>query len=94
MPVTDDDRRHLYEMFRSRLDQRAANTVMEMLPHAGWSDLTRRTDLEAAEMRLLAEMNRRFGEVDRHFGEVHRLISTLVAANIAALVGVVVSAGL
>jgi hypothetical protein len=105
MSVTDDDRRHLHEMFRDRLDERAASTVMEMLPHAGWSDLTRRTDLVATEMRLLAEINRRFGEtdrkfgeIDRHFGEmerrfgeIHRRISTLVTANIALVVGVLVS---
>ena len=56
MTVSDEDRRDLFEGFAALLDRKRANTLMELLPPVGWSDVARRGDIaelrgEIAELR-------------------------------------------
>ena len=84
MTVSDEDRRDLFEGFAVLLDRKRANTLMELLPPVGWSDVARRGDI--AELRgEIAELR---GEMAELRGETRSQLPKLIAANIASMIGV------
>jgi hypothetical protein len=54
--VSEAQRRALHDGLVRKLGGDVADTLMEHLPPAGWSDLARRSDLDAMESRLRAEI--------------------------------------
>jgi hypothetical protein len=50
--VGEEPRRPLHDQLTKKLGVDAADTLMDCLPHAGWSDLARRSDLDPLEARL------------------------------------------
>ena len=84
MTVSDEDRRDLFEGFAALLDRKRANTLMELLPPVGWSDVARRGDI--AELRgEIAELR---GEMAELRGETRSQLPKLIAANIGSMIGV------
>lgn len=81
MTVSDEDRRDLFEVLENLIGGKSANTMMELLPPVGWSDVARRGDL--AELR--AELRAEIAELR---AEVHSLLPRLIAANMASMIGV------
>ena len=68
MTMTDARRTEMHIGLRESLGPRVADSLMEHLPHSGWDDVARQS-----EMILRFEMNdRRFDEVDCRFDEVDR----------------------
>ncbi len=66
MTMTEDDRYHLHQQLEEALDERGANTMMELLPPVGWADVTTKRDLDQLEER----MDLRFQNVDLRFDNV------------------------
>jgi curli biogenesis system outer membrane secretion channel CsgG len=54
--VSEAQRRRLHAELVKKLGADVADTLMEHLPQAGWSDLARRSDLDALESRLEAKI--------------------------------------
>jgi hypothetical protein len=91
MTVSDEDRRDLFEGFAALLDRKRANTLMELLPPVGWSDVARRGDI--AELRgemseLRGEMALLRAEFKGEITKVQSQLPKLIAANIASMIGV------
>ena len=73
MTVSDED-----------LDRKRANTLMELLPPVGWSDVARRGDI--AELR--GEMALLRAELKGEITKVQSQLPKLIAANIGSMIGV------
>lgn len=52
MAVSDAARNRLYNTIRENFGPEDADTMMELLPPVGWSDVARQRDLERVEARL------------------------------------------
>ena len=65
MTMTEHDRYHLHQQLEEVLDERGANTMMELLPPVGWADVTTKRDLDQLEER----MDLRFQNVDLRFDQ-------------------------
>jgi hypothetical protein len=63
--VSAAQRRALHEGLVKKLGADVADTLMDYLPPAGWSDLARRSDLDAMESRLKAELAEKINGVTR-----------------------------
>ena len=66
MTVSEAQRRELHAELVKNLGASVADTLMDHLPAAGWSDLARRSDLDQLESR----MNAKFAAVDTKFAEL------------------------
>jgi hypothetical protein len=55
--VSDAQRRQLHAGLVEKIGADVADTLMDYLPHAGWSDLARKSDLDALESRLKAKIS-------------------------------------
>ena len=62
MVVSDRDRRDLYLALQQQLGEGPADTMMEMLPPVGWSDVARKSDIESLRVELKAEMKAYFAK--------------------------------
>ena len=56
MAVTDAERHHLYEVLKSQLGAASADTLMNLIPPAGWADVATKADLAASKAELAAEI--------------------------------------
>ena len=72
--VSETQRRALHAQLVETIGADVADTLMDYLPHAGWSDLARRSDLDAMESRLetkiaelRADMNDKLASQTRWF---------------------------
>lgn len=55
--VSESQRRALHDGLVKKLGADVADTLMDYLPPAGWSELAGRSDLDAMELRLKAEIS-------------------------------------
>lgn len=67
MTVSEAQRRDLHAELVKKLGATVADTLMDYLPHSGWSDLARRSDLDALESRLEAKIDRTAASLMRWF---------------------------
>ena len=82
MTVSGSQRRTLHDGLVEKLGADVADALMDCLPPAGWSDLARRSDLEAMESRLKAELAEKINSQTRWF-VASQLV--LVVATIGSL---------
>ena len=88
MAVTDAERHHLYEVLKSHLGAASADTLMNLIPPAGWADLATKADLAATKADLSAEIAGLRGEMTAGFAEVRTEIAEVrgeLKAEIAGL---------
>ena len=52
MAITERSRQNLFKRLDEQLGPEEAETMMELLPHQGWSDVARTRDLHALERSL------------------------------------------
>src|SRR6266542_3994689 len=79
--VTDAQRRGLYDELTRMHGSGHTDTMMELWPPVGWSDVARRGDI--AELR--GEVRAAIAEVR---GDMRAQLARLIAANIASMIGV------
>jgi hypothetical protein len=63
MVVSDRDRRDLFSALQQHLGQGPADTMMELLPPIGWSEVATKADLEVLAKELRAEMRAQFARM-------------------------------
>jgi hypothetical protein len=80
--VSDAQRRALHDELVKKLGANVAETLMDYLPPAGWSDLARRNDLELLEARLERKISDKINSQTRWF-IASQLV--LVAATIGSI---------
>lgn len=80
--VSDAQRRALHDELVKKLGANVADTLMDYLPPAGWSDLARRSDLELLEARLERKISDKINIAIRWF-MASQLV--LVAATIGSI---------
>ena len=85
MTVSEAQRRALHDGLVEKLGADVADTLMDYLPHAGWSDLARRSDLELLEARLEKKIADGFAKQTRWF-MASQLV--LVVATIGSITAV------
>jgi chromosome segregation ATPase len=56
MPVSERERLALYRQLQEQLGNEGADTLMELLPPAGWNDIATRADVQATATLLRGEM--------------------------------------
>jgi hypothetical protein len=83
--VSETRRRALHDRLVNTLGAEVAETLMDYLPPAGWSDLARRSDLEAMESRLNARLSDQLAGQTRWF-MASQLV--LVAATIGSITAI------
>jgi hypothetical protein len=83
--VSETRRRALHDRLVNTLGAEVAETLMDYLPPAGWSDLARRSDLEAMESRLNARLSDQLAGQTRWFMASHLV---LVAATIGSITAI------
>ena len=52
MAITEHSRQNLFKRLDEQLGPEEAETMMELLPHQGWSDVARTRDIQALERSL------------------------------------------
>jgi hypothetical protein len=82
--VSDHDRDDLYVAVVESLGAGAADTLMELLPPVGWTDVARKSDI--AELR--GEMAELRGEMAQLRAHVDGQLPKLISANVASMVGI------
>lgn len=74
MTITDRDRHDLFELLEANLGGRGAEIMMELLPHQGWTDIARKSDIHALDRaindRITAEIANLRAEVRTEFANV------------------------
>ena len=83
MAVSDAARNRLYNTIRENFGPEDADTMMELLPPVGWSDVARQRDLDRIEAK-----------VDRLEAKLDRLVAWMLAFGTVqtAVIGLIVSA--
>ncbi|MEZ5374127.1 MAG: hypothetical protein R2704_15645 [Microthrixaceae bacterium] len=97
MTMTENDRYHLHQQLEAALDERGANTMMELLPPVGWADVATKRDLdqqqEVTNLRfdqIQERLDLRFDTADlrldaRIAGTERRLLAILVPVIVAGI---------
>lgn len=75
MTVSEAQRRALHEGLVRKLGADVADTLMDYLPPAGWSDLARRSDLD----QLRTDMHAMESRIDGRFAEIRAELAELRA---------------
>ena len=95
MTVSDAQRRALHEGLVKKLGADVADTLMDYLPPAGWSDLARRSDLDNLEHSLRLEMqameSRLEAKIDQKLNNATRWFMASQLVLVAATIGSITS---
>jgi hypothetical protein len=89
--VSDAQRRQLHAGLVEKIGADVADTLMDYLPHAGWSDLARRSDLDAMESRLEAKISDLRGEMHEGFARQTRWFMGSQLVLVVAVIGSITS---
>ena len=73
MPSSEAERFTLHQTLRGLMPEAVADTLMSHLPPTGWSDVARKADIDAQNLRLDridARLDQKFAEIDARFDRV------------------------
>jgi hypothetical protein len=93
--ITEQERHDLYERLQETLGEAGAETLMQYLPTAGVADLVTKSDLNALEATLRAEMRHMTHATDLKLEAMeHRILGTLrqeMRIQLLAMVGIAIA---
>ena len=69
MPSSEADRFTLHQTLRGLMPEAVADTLMSHLPPTGWSDIARKADIDAQNLRF-DRIDAKFVEIDKKFVEI------------------------
>ena len=69
MPSSEAERFTLHQTLRSLMPEAVADTLMSHLPPTGWSDIARKADIDAQNLRF-DRIDAKFVEIDKKFVEI------------------------
>jgi hypothetical protein len=78
MPSSEADRFTLHQTLRGLMPEAVADTLMSHLPPTGWSDIARKADIDAQNLRFdridakFVEIDARFDRIDARFVEIDK----------------------
>lgn len=73
MPSSEAERFALHQTLRGLMPEAVADTLMSHLPPTGWSDVARKADIDALNLRLDridARLDQKFAEIDARFDRI------------------------
>jgi len=76
MPSSEADRFTLHQTLRGLMPEAVADTLMSHLPPTGWSDIARKADIDAQNLRFdridakFVEIDARFDRIDARFDRI------------------------
>ena len=73
MPSSEAERFALHQTLRGLMPEAVADTLMSHLPPTGWSDVARKADIDALNLRLDridARLDHKFAEIDARFDRI------------------------
>lgn len=73
MPSSEAERFTLHQTLRGLMPEAVADTLMSHLPPTGWSDVARKADIDAQNLRLDridARLDQKFAEIDARFDRI------------------------
>ena len=85
--VSEGQRRQLHAGLVEKIGADVADTLMDYLPHAGWSDLARKSDLDALESRLETKISDLRSEMHEGFARLSRWFMGSQLVLVVALIG-------
>ena len=89
MPSSEADRFTLHQTLRGLMPEAVADTLMSHLPPTGWSDIARKADIDAQNLRFdridakFVEIDARFDRIDAKFDELASMKRYVVTTGIA-----------
>jgi hypothetical protein len=83
--VSDAQRRALHAQLVGTIGAEVADSLMDFLPPAGWSDLARRSDLDALEARLETKIAELRADMSDKFASQIRWFLASQLALVAAI---------
>jgi hypothetical protein len=93
--ITEQERHDLYERLQETLGEAGAETLMQYLPTTGVADLVTKSDLNALEATLRAEMRHMTHATDLKLEAMeHRILGTLrqeMRIQLLAMVGIAIA---
>jgi hypothetical protein len=84
MPVSERERLALYRQLQEQLGNESADTLMELLPPAGWNDIATRADVQATATLLRGEMAELGSEIRQDLAATQRTLVLWMAAFAAS----------
>jgi hypothetical protein len=85
--VSEARRRELHEQLVEKLGADVADTMMDYLPHAGWSDLARRSDINGLRLVMQTMESRFEAKIDRTAASLMRWFMASQLVLVVATIG-------
>ena len=91
MTITDTKRFELHQYLRTHMETNMADTLMDHLPPAGWSDLARTSDVMAVRTELKSDIAELRAEMVDRFAAQTKWFLVFTLTNIASMTALVIT---
>ena len=89
--MTDTKRFELHQYLRAHMETNMADTLMDHLPPAGWSDLARTSDVSASQLLLKGDIVELRAEMVDRFAAQTKWFLGFMLTNIASMTALVIA---
>lgn len=91
MTIADTKRFELHQYLRTHMETNMADTLMDHLPPAGWSDLARTSDVMAVRTELKGDIAELRTEMVDRFAAQTKWFLGFMLTNIASMTALVIA---
>ena len=91
MTITDTKRFELQQYLRTHMETDMADTLMDYLPPAGWTDLARTSDIISSQLVLRGEIAELRTEMVDRFASQTKWFVVFSLTNVVSMVALVIS---